>query len=189
MNFLGRVFTIIGVSLTFIALILLWSVDILLGVSMSIFILLTFVWYLKTRRRGNSYLKRVAELMGCPFKRGWAAYGRVSGSYRGRIVVVEVKSGYDPSAGLTGLLASLATIDSSIGAVAGLRNFTIVRMKHQIPIDHPIRLFKGAYAVHGEAFYIPPCETSGLPKITPSQMVSKIGELSNALDALEPTRG
>ncbi len=177
--------TIAGLSLTIIGTLLLWNIHVFLGLSFSIFVIAVFSWYLMSKREGDLYLKRVAELLDCSFRHRRTAYGDVTGSYRKKRIVIEVKSSYDTSSGITGMIASISALDSMIGSLAGLENFTLVRIGHNAMITHPFKLMEGAYITSREVLYIPPCKSSGLPKISPEHLVSKISDLLDVIEELE----
>ncbi len=123
--------------------------------------------------------------MGCSSKHSKTAYGEVFGSYGERRIVIEVKGGYDAAFGLKGMLISIAALDSAVGSLIGLKNFTLVRVEHGAVVTHPLRLMEGAYVASREAFYVPPCKPSGLPKISPKCLVSRIDRLLDAIEELE----
>ena len=97
----------LGILLTMVAVVLLWLVNWVLGFVFSIFVLGVTVWYLRTKKRGNSYLKEVAGITQCKFQRGGLGYGRVSGSYRGHRIEVASAKDTTHSEGLQVSLSAL----------------------------------------------------------------------------------
>ncbi len=189
MNLVEKIATFAGSSLTLIAVVLLWYVDWTLGLLFTIFVVIVFAWCARLRTAGNYYLKQVAELTGCSFEGSGPSYGRVIGSYRGRQIEIGVSRGYDAARGLSGLSASLIAFDSVIGTLAGIKNFTVVKLGHKAHIAEPLRIGERIYVSKSEVLYIPPCdEVSGLPMVGVSSLVSEINRIIDMIEELEHSR-
>jgi len=189
MNFIEKIATFAGSFLTLIAVALLWYVDWTLGLLFTIFVVIVFVWCMRLRTAGNYYLKQVAELIGCSFEGSGPSYGRVTGSYRGRQIEIGVNKGYDAARALSGLSASLIAFDSMIGTLAGIKNFTVVKLGHKAHITEPFRMEERVYVSKNEVLYIPPCdEVSGLPMVGTSSLVSEIDRIIDMIEELEHSR-
>jgi len=167
-----------SILLTMVAVILLWLVNWMLGFTLMILVLGVGAWYLRARRRGDLYLKEVARLTGSRFHEGGLGYGHVSGSYMGRRLEVSVNRGYHSLQGLTGLTLSTTILNSAVGALAGIRNFTSVKLEHKGLVEEPFRIDDRAYVDRHLILYFPPSNrATGLPEMSPEHLATKIDEM------------
>jgi len=183
---LKSIMSYIGFSLTAIAIFLLWLVNWILGLAFTAFVVVVFIWYLKTKEKGDVYLKAIAKRTGCQFVSGGPGYGSVSGSYKGHQIEVKITKDYDLSRGITGMAISTVILNSLLGTLAGIKNFAIVRVKHRGEIDKPYRLDKQTYV--DKSFIItllPSDEVTGIPKIGIDSLISKIDELIAKAEEIE----
>ncbi len=184
-----KIASLAGISLAIFCIILLWSISLLLGLIFSIFCLVVVAWYIRTKEKGNSYMREVAKLTGCSFIPGGLAYGKVLGIYRGHKLEVQVSKGYDPSKGLIGLGLSTIALNSVLGLLAGIRNFTYVKVEHKAVLDEPFSLDERTLVDRGIALYLPPCDgITGIPCANPSSLVEKINEILDTIEEIEENR-
>jgi len=176
----------LGILLTMVAIVLLWRVNWILGFVFSVFVLGVAVWYLRTKKQGNSYLKEVAGMTQCKFQRGGLGYGRVSGSYRGHKIEVSLSRGYDSLRGLAGFTISMVTLDSVMGVLAGIENFTAVIVEHKSLVKEPFKLDDSTYVDEHLMLYFPPSDrTTGLPEIDAGRLVTQIDNIIRKAEQIE----
>ncbi len=60
MRIIGKVAGYVGIFLTFVGVVLFWSLNWILGLVFTIFVGAVTAWYLRTKNEGNAYLKEVA---------------------------------------------------------------------------------------------------------------------------------
>jgi len=172
-----------GISLTVFATAMLWWLNWMLGLVFTVFVLIVAIWYLKTKRKGDYYLKEVAKLIKCRFETGGLAYGRVVGSYKGRRIEVSVNKGYDSLRGFAGFIVSLAALESAVGILAGITSFTSVKIEHKAVVEEPFMLNDRTIVDEHFILYLPPCKgVSGIPRLSPKSLVDEIDKI------LEKTR-
>lgn len=183
---LKSIISYIGFSLTAIATVLLWLVNWILGLAFTVFVVVVFIWYLKTKEKADVYLKGIAKRTGCQFISGGPGCSSVSGSYKGRQIEVKITKDYDPSRGTTGMVISTVILNSLLGTLAGIKNFATVTVKHRGEIDKPYRLDKQTYVDKSFIITLPPSdEVTGTPKIGVDSLVSKIDELIAKAEEIE----
>jgi len=178
----------IGLFLVIISGLLLCLLDIFLGIFFIVFTTLIMIWYMRTKRRGDYYLREVAKLTGCHFKSGGPGYGSVSGLYKGRMLEVKISNDYDALRGTAGFALSYSILDSAIGVLAGIRSFTSVKVQHRALIKQPYRLNDRTFVDENIILYLPPCsDVTGLPKISARELVTKIDRISRYAERIERT--
>jgi len=176
----------IGIFLVFVSVVLLWLVNWMLGLAFTVFVAAVASWYLRTKRKGDLYLREVARITGCEFQGGELGYGRVVGVYKGCRIEVCVNKGYDSLRGLAGFAVSTAVLDSAVGILAGIKNFTSVKVEHGAHVEEPFKLDDRTYVDKHLILYLPPSNgISGLPKISVRSMKRKIDEIVKKAEQIE----
>lgn len=184
-----KIASLAGISLAIFGTFLLWLVNIFLGLIFTLFVLMVLIWYMKTKVEGNSYMKEVAKLITCDFIPGGLAYGRVIGIYRGHKLEIKVNKGYDSSKGLVGLGLSTIALNSVMGLLAGIENFTYVKINHEAVLDEPFSLDERTFVDSKTAVYLPPSNGfTGIPSIKPTCLVEKINEIIDTIEKMEENR-
>ena len=186
MKFFEKVAIYFGFCLIVFAVVLLCFVNLVLGFVFTVFVVIVFVWYLKLKKKGDVYLKSVAEMLKCKFEGGKFAYGRVFGSYKGRKIEVSVNKDYDALRGFAGFIISAYVFDSAIGTLAGIKNFTSVKIEHKANIEKPFKLKDRIYVDKHFILYLPPSnEFTGLPKLSVKSLIAKIDEIIEKAEQIE----
>ena len=133
-------------------------------------------------------MKEVARKIGGNFRSGGPGYGKVEGTYRGRRVEVHIKKSYNSGKGLTGLAVSYSLAQSMMGVLAGLENFTIVKVEHKARIEEPRQIRDRIFLDKDSLIYLPESSsTTGLPKMKPKKLVENIEKLVLMVEKLETT--
>lgn len=169
----GALFTIVGTTL-------FWLMDPFLGAIFTVFVGGVVIWYLKLKSKGNVYLKQVAKLMGCRFRSGGPAYGRVEGRFLDHEVDIRIRRGQDSGRTLGGFILSQALLDSTMGVLAGIRNYTRVTIKHQLDVEGVYELDRQTFYDENLLVYLPPCnEFTGLP------LLDEVGLVNHLIAAIQ----
>lgn len=175
-----------AIFLAAIATALLWLANWMLGLSFTAFMVVVAIWYLRTKRRGVAYLKEVAKRTGCKFQDGKFGYGRVSGFYKGYEIEVSVDGGYDALRGLSGFMISDTIFNSTAGILAGIKNFTSIRVKHKAHIEAPFKFDDRTYVDEHLIIYLPPSnDVTGIPKCKPPSLVARINRMIKEAKRME----
>lgn len=175
-----------GLFLTVIAVALLLSINLLLGVVMAGFVVLVLVWYLRNKQKGEIYLRKLAEKLNGRLERAGLGYSRVSALRKGRLIRISVISGYNSAYGLAGLGISWLLLDSVIGVSAGIENFTCVEIEHKAKVDKPFMINERVFADKRTIVYLPDSHsTTGLPKCSVKSLIKNIDGLIEKADQLE----
>jgi len=186
MSFKSNIASYIGFFLVAISALLLCLINIFMGISFLVFTILIMVWYIRTKKRGDVYLKEVAKLTGCRFESGGTGYGCVVGLYKGRKLEVKVNNDYDSLRGISGFTLSYLTLDSAIGVLAGIKSFTSVKLQHRASVKKPYKLDERTIVDKNLILYLPPCSNiTGLPTIDPKKLVAKIDDISREAEKIE----
>ena len=119
-----------GFALTIIGAGIFWMMDVFLGGVFTLFVIGVAVWYLRLKNKGNLYLKDVAVRLGCRFEGGGFAYGCVRGVFEEGEIEIRVCRDFNSLRGLGGFALSSVLLESAIGVLAGMRNFTCVKIRH-----------------------------------------------------------
>jgi len=181
-----RVASYFGFSLVMIAVVLFWLLDWMLGSVFTVFVVAVMIWYLKTKKRGDDYLREVAERTGCNFKSGGFGYGSVFGDYKGRRIEVSVDKTLDAGRSLAGFAISYSVLQSAVGAVAGIKNFTIIKVEHRASVEEPFKINDRTYVDKHLILYFPESnEVTGLPKSDVRSLIAKINELIKKAEEIE----
>ena len=179
-----------GLLLTGFALIMLFSANLVLGLATALFVALVLAWYLRAKWRGEAYLKALAERMGGRLEGGRLGYGRVVAVRGGRRVEVSVNSGYDSARGLAGLGVSVVLLDSMMGVLAGIKNYTCVRVWHRARVETPFRLGERTFVDKHSIIHFPYSHgTTGLPKCSVEALLAEIDEMIEKASYLESRLG
>lgn len=185
MSTVERAASYVGFGLTFIGVILTWMINWILGFAFTIFVLIVLIWYRKTKKKGDTYLRKVANLLDCDFINDKFGYGRVIGSFNGHEIEISVNKDYDSLKGLTGFVISNWALDSAVGALAGIKNFTSIKIKHNLDIKEPIKLNNRVYLDDNLILWLPESNSAtGLPKISARNTVIKIKEILNKAEKI-----
>ena len=175
----GVVAGFIGILLTVFVIVLLFSVNLVFGSLFFLYVIIVVFMYLRLRRKGRRYLKELAQRTGLLFKGSLFGYGKLAGVYRGFEVEVSIESGYKPLRSLMGLSLSLLYLGSTLGVLAGLKNFTVVRIRHGMLVGMRVRLKSRLYIEDEFALYYPKSDgLTGLPK---HDAKSFVAELNNVI--------
>ncbi len=144
----------------------------------TLFVAVVIIWYMQTKIRGDVYLKELANRTGCKFDSEKFGYGRVFGSYRGYEIEVSVNKDYCAQRGLSGFILTTVILNSVIGSVAGIRNFTSVKVRHKACLDKPFRLNDRTY-VDGQFITNLPSsdKCTGLPICSVASLIERIDEM------------
>jgi len=180
-----KIASLIGFALVLIAVALMWLINIWLGAVCTVIVAAALIWYRRTLKGGNTYLEDLADLMGCSYEGGELGFGRVSGVYRGREIEVAVNKDYDSSKGLAGFALSNLLMESTIGALAGITNYTSVKILHGGLVEEPYRLDQTSFVDRGLVLYLPPSGAEGIPRLAVDEVVARINELVDLADGLE----
>ncbi len=179
----------IGFSLVAVSILLLWLLNLSLGLAFTVFVGLVMAWYLKAKRKGDAYLREVARRIKCKFQGGGPGYGRVTGFYKGYEVEISVNKDYDALRGLSGFIVSEATFNSAIGVLAGMKNFTSIKVKHKAHVYNPFKLDKRTYVDKHLIVHFPSSdEITGLPKCEVKSLRAKIDEIIEKAKLIEGNR-
>jgi len=144
------------------------------------------VWYLKTKKRGDAYLMEIAKRTKCKFKGGEFGYGSVYGPYKGRKIEVSVNKTLDTGRSLAGFAISYSLLQSAVGAVAGIKNFTTVKVEHRARIEEPYKMDERTFVDKQLILYLPESnEPTGLPKSSARSLVAKIDSLVEKAEEIE----
>jgi len=123
--------------------------------------------------------------MGYTFERGGFGYGRVVGKWREHEIEVSVNKDYDSLRGLTGFIVNSRTMNSAVGVLAGITNFTSVKIKHNKPI-RSLDLDKRTFLDDHLTLYLPECNRiTGLPLLKPEDLVRNIDSRIDQHKAVE----
>jgi hypothetical protein len=185
MRGVGKMAGYIGVLLTVIGVVLFWSLNWVLGLVFTVFVLAVAAWHLRMKREGNAYLKEVAGLAGCDFHEGELGYGRVTGTRGGHEIEITVNSDYDSLQGLGGFVISEAILDSAVGALARIKNFTSIKVKHGAEVEDPMYLDERTYIDGQVILFLPTSnKVTGLPELKPEFLLAKIDEIVEKAEEL-----
>ena len=171
----GQIAGYVGFLLVAIGVVLMWLIDWILGAIFTLFVICVMVWYMNTKQKGDRYLRAVARLTGCEFSGGGVGYGRVAGIYRGHDMEITVNSDYNSLRGIAGFALSAMVLESATGAVAGITNFTSIKIKHRGRVDTPYRLDDQIFVDKQVILFLPISqEMTGLPKTSAKSLVKRI---------------
>ena len=185
MKIIENAASVIGFSLTMVGVILFWWINWILGLGFTIFVIAVIIWYLRTKKTGNTYLKDVARLMGCKFESGGFGYGRVFGIYKGRKIEVKINKDYDALRGLSGFLISSALLNSATGTLAGIRNFTSIKVEHNGSVIKPYKLDETTYVDKHFILHLPSSMITGMPACDINSLLRKIDKAINTAKKIE----
>jgi len=186
LSFAKKTWSFIGFSLVALSVVLLWFLNWMLGFAFTIFVAIVVVWYLKLKKRGNTYLMEVAKRTKCKFKGGGFGYGIVYGDYKGRKIEVSVDKTLDTGRSISGFAISYSLLESAVGAVAGIKNFTTVKVEHRASIEEPYKIDGRTFVDKQFILYLPESnEATGLPKTSARSLVTKINRLVEKAKDLE----
>jgi len=186
LSFVKNVWSFLGFSLVAIGTVLFWLLNWMLGFVFTIFVAVVVVWYLKMKKRGDAYLMEIAKRTKCKFKGGGFGYGSVYGDYKGRKIEVTVGKTLDTGRSLAGFAISYSLLQSAVGAVAGIKNFTAVKVEHRARIEEPYKMDERTYVDKNLLLYLPESnEATGLPKSSVRSLVAKIDELVKKAEEID----
>ena len=175
-----------GLALIAFGIAFLWLINWILGLSFSLFTAAVLAWYLFTKKVGDDYLRKVAEKIGCTFEGDQLAFGSVYGRYRDRKIEISVAKSFNTSRGLAGLALSYILVDSLVGAVSGISNFTLVKIEHQARVTKPYQLDDRTYVAKSLVLYLPKSSSlTGIPSTTPEKFVLELDRLIEKLKVIE----
>lgn len=175
-----------GLFLTVIAVALLLSINMLLGVVTAGFVTLVLIWYLRNKQKGEVYLKELAEKLNGRLESEGLGYSRILASRKGRSIRISVVSGYNSIYGLAGLGISWLLLDSIVGILAGIENFTCIEIEHKVKVDKPFKINERVFADKHMIVYLPDSySTTGLPKCSVKSLIEDIDKLIEKADRLE----
>ncbi len=181
-----RMASYIGFSLIIVAVVLFWLLDIFFGLMFTIFVAAVIVWYLKTKKKGDAYMRKVANITGCGFQSGGFGYGFVAGSYKGHDIEIKVNKDYNSLRGIAGFAISSTLLNSAMGVLAGIRNFTSVKVKHNAHVEKPFKLAPRIYVDEHLILYLPASsEITGLPKLDAKSLVEEIDKIIKKAEQIE----
>ena len=184
--FAEKAFSYLGLFLVTIGTLLLWLLDLRFGFLFTVFVAIVMIWYIKTKKKGDIYLKRIAEITGCDFKSGGFGYGKVFGYYKGRKIEVSVNKTLDTNRSLAGFALSYSVLQSAIGSVAGIKNFTTIKVEHRASIREPYKIDDRTYVDKNFLLYLPESNgASGLPKSDVKSLVAEIDRLIKRSEEIE----
>jgi len=185
-SFFKNIWSFLGFSLVAIGTVLFWLLNWMLGCVFTIFVAIVVVWYLKMKKRGDAYLMKIAERTKCKFKGGGFGYGSVHGDYKGRKIEVSVDKTLDTGRSLAGFAISYSLLQSAVGAVAGIKNFTIIKVEHRASVEKPFKIDDRTYVDKHLILYLPESnEATGLPKSSARSLVAKIDSLIKKAEEIE----
>ena len=186
MSFVKNVWSFLGFSFVAIGTVLFWLLNWMLGFVFTIFVAVVVVWYLKMKKRGDAYLMEIAKRTKCKFKGGGFGYGSVYGPYKGRKIEVSVNKTLDTGRSLAGFAISYSLLQSAVGAVAGIKNFTTVKVEHRARIEEPYKMDERTFVDKQLILYLPESnEPTGLPKSSARSLVAKIDSLVEKAEEIE----
>lgn len=88
--------------------------------------------------------------------------------------------------GLAGFAVSAAVFNSMIGTLAGMKNFTSIKVRHEAHIDEPFRLDDKKSVDKHLIIHLPPSdEATGLPKYEVDSPIGKIDEIIGKATQIE----
>jgi hypothetical protein len=181
-----RIASYVGFSLVIVAVALFWLLDIFFGMFFTIFVAAVIIWYLKTKKKGDTYMKEVASITGCKFQSGGFGYGFVTGSYKGHDIEIKVNKDYNSLRGIAGFAISSTLLNSAMGVLVGIRNFTSVKVKHDAHVEEPFKLAPGMYVDEHLILYLPASsEITGLPKLDAKSLVADIDKIIKKVEQIE----
>ncbi len=181
-----RIASYVGFSLIIVAVALFWFIDIFFGLFFTIFVAAVLIWYLKTKKKGDAYMKEVARITGCRFQSGGFGYGFVTGSYKGRDIEIKVNKDYNSLRGLAGFAISSTLLNSAAGVLAGIKNFTSVKVTHNAHVEEPFKLAPRKYVDEHLILYLPASsEITGLPKLDAKSLVAEIDKIIKKAKQIE----
>lgn len=173
-----------GVVLTIIGVMITWSLHWVLGLATTGIALFAYFWWKKMKTTGDSYLKELAEKTGLQFKPDNAAYGHITGNYKGYPISITVTNDYNSDMGLLGFVLSTTFMESPIGVQAGIENFTIVKIKHNKTVV-PIQIDNSTYLDENVLVYRPPfVDISGLPQIPVNVFKTKLDIMVDVIEKI-----
>ncbi len=176
----------VGFSLVAVTILLLWLLNLSLGLAFTVFVGLVMAWYLRVKRKGDAYLREVAKRIKCKFQSGGLGYGRVIGFYKGYEVEISVNKDYDALKGLSGFILSEEILNSVIGVLAGIKNFTSIKVKHKAHVNVPFKLNRRTYIDKHLIVYLPFSDgVTGLPKCEVKSLIAKIDEIIEKAKVIE----
>ena len=186
MSFVKNVWSFLGFSLVAISTVLFWLLSWMLGTVYTIFVAIVVVWYLKTKKQGDTYLMEIAKRTKCKFKGGGFGYGSVYGDYKGRKIEVTVDKTLDTGRSLAGFAISSSLLQSAVGVVAGIKNFTAIKVEHRASIEEPYKIDDRTYIDKQFILYLPESnEVTGLPKGSARSLIAKINRLVEKAEEIE----
>jgi len=185
-SFLENVWSLLAFLFVMVGTLLFWLLDWMFGLIFTVFVIIVMLWYLRTKRSGDVYLEEVAKRTQCKFKGGGFGYGSVYGDYRGHKIEITVDKTLDTGRSLTGLIISSSVLQSAVGGVAGMRNFTAVRVGHRARVEEPYRIDDRTYVDKQLILYLPESNgATGLPKSSARSLVKKIDEIITKAEEIE----
>lgn len=186
MSFVKNLWSFLGFSFVAIGTVLFWLLNWMLGFVFTIFVAIVAVWYLKMKKRGDAYLMEIAKRTKCKFKGGGFGYGSVYGRYKGRKIEVSVNKTLDTGRSLAGFAISYSTIQSAVGVVAGIKNFTAIKVEHRASVDETFKIDERTYVDKHLILYLPESnEATGLPKSSARSLIAKIDSLVEKAKEIE----
>ena len=173
-----KIATWAGIVLSLIAVALMFTIHWIMGVFATALVIFAYFWWKKMKTTGDKYMKELAEKTGLTFKSGGLAYGNVYGLYKGYDVSISVTSDYNSDSGLLGFTMSRMFMNSAIGVVEGIENYTIVKLKHGKMVREPYSVDKRTFVdTHAVVYFPPVAGVDGLPGQAVAGLIRQLDRL------------
>jgi hypothetical protein len=180
-----KIFAYIGIALSIIGVAITYTLHWMLGVATTIIVIVAFLWWRNMKKEGDKYLVDFAEATGLKYIQDNVVYGRVHGDYKGHEVSLTVTSDYNSDRGLMGFVLSDVFMQSAVGVVEGIENYTVLKLKHNKVIENPYSVDKWTFVDRDVIAYFPPVGgPEGLPHISVLSLREQLDRLIKIADEL-----
>jgi hypothetical protein len=99
---------------------------------------------------------------------------------------VTVNRGYNSLRGIAGFALSTMILESAVGAVAGITNFTSVKIRHRGRVDTPYQLNDQVFVDKHLILFLPRShEMTGLPRISAKSLIKRIDGIIDKVITIE----
>jgi len=172
-----KIATWAGIVLSLLAVGIMFTIHWMMGVFATALVVFAYFWWKQMKETGDKYLKDLAKETGLAFKSGGLAFGNVYGTYNGYDFSISVTSDYNSDSGLLGFVLSDMFLESAIGVITGVENFTIVKLKHGKTVE-PYAVDKRTFIDTHAIVYMPPVGgAEGLPSQSVHGLIRQMDRL------------
>ncbi len=180
-----KIFAYVGIALSIIGVAITYTLHWMLGLATTIIVIIAYLWWRNMKKEGDKYLAEFAKSTGLSYIQDNVVYGRIHGDYKGHEVSLTVTSDYNSDRGLMGFVLSDVFMQSAVGVVEGIENYTVLKLKHNKAVDEPYSVDKRTFVDKEVIAYFPPVGgPEGLPRISVISLREQLDRLVQIADEL-----